>query len=82
MRLPTLADGSIDEEQVAAMTDYAIEHGVNYFDSAYPYHGGEAERVIGKALSKYPRSSYYLATKYPGHQISSTGYDPASIFED
>ena len=82
MRLPTNADGSIDEARVAEMTAYALEHGVNYFDTAYPYHGGESERVIGKVLSNYPRNSYYLATKYPGHQISSTGYNPAETFED
>ena len=82
MRLPTNSDGSIDEAQVAEMTAYALEHGVNYFDTAYPYHGGESERVIGRVLSKYPRDSYCLATKYPGHQISSTGYDPAEIFEE
>ena len=82
MRLPTNEDGSIDETQTAEMTAYAIGHGVNYFDTAYPYHGGESERVIGRVLSKYPRDSWYLATKYPGHQISSTGYDPAEIFEE
>lgn len=81
MRLPTNTDGSIDEACVAEMTAYAIENGVNYFDTAYPYHGGESESVIGRVLSKYPRHSYYLATKYPGHQISSTGYNPAEIFE-
>lgn len=82
MRLPTNADGSIDETQVAEMTAYAIAHGVNYFDTAWPYHGGESERVIGRVLGKYPRDSYYLATKYPGHQIISTGYNPAEIFEE
>ncbi len=82
MRLPTNADGSIDEAQVAEMTAYALAHGVNYFDTAWPYHGGESERVIGRVLSKYPRNSYCLATKYPGHQISSTGYNPAEIFEE
>ena len=82
MRLPTHADGSIDEARVAEMTAYALEHGVNYFDTAYPYHGGESERVIGRVLSKYPRDRWYLATKYPGHQISSTGYNPAEIFEE
>lgn len=82
MRLPTNADGSIDEIQVAQMTAYAIEHGVNYFDTAYPYHEGESERVMGRVLNKYPRDSWYLATKYPGHQILSNGYDPAAIFEE
>ncbi len=81
MRLPVLKDGSIDQAQVEAMTAYAIEHGINYFDTAYPYHDGNSEISIGKALSKYPRYSYYLATKYPGHQISKS-YDPAQSFEE
>ena len=83
MRLPVI-DGdaaAIDEKQVDEMVDYAISHGVNYFDTAYPYHGGMSEKVIGRSLSRYPRESYYLATKYPGHQISSS-YDPAAIFEE
>ena len=82
MRLPVLSDGSIDEPQVKEMTRYAIEHGVNYFDTAYPYHNSESERVIGRILSEYPRDSFYLATKYPGHQILSNGYNPAEIFEE
>ena len=81
MRLPANPDGTIDEAQVGEMTAYAISHGVNYFDTAYPYHGGESERVIGRVLQAYPRESFYLATKYPGHQISSS-YDPAAIFEE
>ena len=82
MRLPCLADGSIDEQQVAEMTQMAMDAGVNYFDTAYPYHGGQSERVMGRVLSKYPRVSYKLATKYPGHQILSSGYNPAEIFEE
>lgn len=81
MRLPLKEDGRIDETLVKEMTAYAISHGVNYFDTAYPYHGGESERVMGRVLKEYDRSSYYLATKYPGHQIS-TSYDPAAIFEE
>lgn len=81
MRLPLTAEGTIDENEVRRMTAYAISHGVNYFDTAYPYHGGESERVIGRVLKEYPRESYYLATKYPGHQISSN-YDPAAVFEE
>ncbi|MBQ4576752.1 MAG: aldo/keto reductase, partial [Firmicutes bacterium] len=61
MRLPLNEDGSIDEAQVVKMTDWAMEQGVNYFDTAYPYHGGNSERVIGRALAKYPRESFYLA---------------------
>ena len=81
MRLPTLEGGAIDEAQTMEMVRYAMEHGVNYFDTAYPYHGGMSEVVLGKALKEYPRESYYLATKYPGHQISAA-YDPAAIFEE
>jgi len=81
MRLPLNADGSIDEAQVTNITRYAMAHGVNYFDTAYPYHNGDSERVMGRVLSEYPRDSYNLATKYPGHQLISTGYNPAEIFE-
>ena len=69
MRLPLKDDGTIDEVQVEQMVAYAMENGVNYFDTAYPYHDGESERVIGRILSKYPRESYFLADKFPGHQI-------------
>jgi hypothetical protein len=84
MRLPLIpgdADGRVDEVLVEEMTRYAMEHGVNYYDTAYPYHGGQSERVMGRVLGKYPRDSYYLATKYPGHQISET-YNPSEIFEE
>ena len=81
MRLPLNPDKSIDEGQVFEMTDYALTHGVNYLDTAYPYHASKSEIVIGKALSRYPRESFYLATKYPGHQLAES-YDPADIFTD
>lgn len=81
MRLPTMSDGSIDQPQVEAMVDYAIGHGINYFDTAYPYHGGHSEISMGKALAKHPRDQWYLATKFPGHQISAS-YDPKAIFEE
>ena len=82
MRLPTRADGTIDEAQASDLVAYAMEQGVNYFDTAYTYNGGECERVIGRILSHYPRESFYLATKYPGHQIMTAGYDPAAVFEE
>ncbi len=81
MRLPLNEDKSIDEPQVFQMVDYALEHNVNYFDTAYPYHSSKSEITAGKALSRHPRDSYYLATKYPGHQIADT-YDPADVFTD
>ena len=56
MRLPLLDDGkTIDEVQVQKMVDHAIASGVNYFDTAFPYHGGNSELVTGRALKKYPR---------------------------
>lgn len=82
MRLPTLPDGGVDEAAVSRMVRYAMDHGVNYFDTAYPYHGGESERVMGRVLSAYPRDSFYLASKFPGHQILSGHCDPAAIFEE
>ena len=81
MRLPTLASGEIDEAQVEEMVRLAMAQGVNYFDTAYPYHGGMSEIVMGRVLNKYPRDSWYLANKYPGHQIAFT-YNPAAIFEE
>lgn len=83
MRLPQVeggADAAIDEELVAKMVDYAMQNGVNYFDTAWPYHGGMSETVIGRVLKRYPRESFYLADKFPGHQIRSN-YRPADIFE-
>ena len=84
MRLPLLPGGKesdIDEAQVAEMTRYAMEHGVNYFDTAYPYHGSQSECVIGRVLKSYPRESFFLATKFPGHQIAES-YDCKGIFEE
>ena len=81
MRLPLREDQSIDEARTEEMVRIAMENGVNYYDTAYPYHSGKSELVIGKILSRYPRESYFLADKYPGHQKADT-YDPEQIFED
>ena len=81
MRLPLLADGkTVDEAQTAQMIDTAIRGGVNYFDTAVPYHNGESERIVGQILRRYPRESWYLADKYPGHQHYPV-FDPAGTFE-
>ena len=80
MRLPLNEDKLINEEEVDKMVKLALDNGINYFDTAYPYHEGKSEIVIGKALSKYPRDSYRLASKYPGHQTASS-YNPQEIFE-
>ena len=73
MRLPVIDgdDARIDESATQKMVDYAMEHGVNYYDTAWGYHNGNSELVMGKALSKYPRDSYYLATKFPGYDLSN-----------
>ena len=81
MRLPLKDDGSIDQNQVNEMTDYAMAHCVNYFDTAYPYHDGRSEIAIGKALAKYPRESFRLVTKFPGHQFMKK-YDCDGIFHE
>ena len=81
MRLPLKEDITIDEEELQRMVDYAIAHGVNYFDTAYPYHGGMSEICVGRALKKHPKEKWFLASKYPGHQIASS-YDPAAVFEE
>ncbi|HJJ36428.1 MAG TPA: aldo/keto reductase [Methanocorpusculum sp.] len=73
MRLPVLDgdDAHIDSKKTAEMIAFALDHGINYFDTAWPYHGGNAERSVGEILVQYPRSSYYLATKFPGHADGS-----------
>ena len=65
MRLPTLPDGRIDEVRAEALLNTARDAGVNYFDTAYPYHGGESEPFVGRVIAKWPRESFYLATKLP-----------------
>jgi predicted aldo/keto reductase-like oxidoreductase len=99
MRLPTIAGerrGPIDEEKAREIVEYAYEHGVNYFDTAYRYHNGESETFVGKVLNQYPRESWHLASKMPGHQmrysngqLEMVGYltglpigSPADIFEE
>ena len=73
MRLPTLAndDSKIDLDASRKMFDYAIKNGINYFDTAYGYHGGESEIVNGIILKDYPRNSFYLASKFPGFSIEN-----------
>ena len=80
MRLPQLPDGSVDRDTVFAMVDEAIAHGITYFDTAFPYHDGQSEQVLGAALNRYPRDKWFLADKYPGHQHYDV-FDPAGVFE-
>lgn len=53
------------------MIDYAYQNGINYFDTAWGYHSGNSELVAGKYLNRYPRESYYLASKFPGYDLSN-----------
>ena len=73
MRLPVIDgdDARIDEPAAEAMVDCAMAHGVNYYDTAYGYHDGNSELVVGRALAKYPRDSFYLADKFPGYDLAN-----------
>ena len=71
MRFPMTADGKIDEAEAEKLLDTALAAGINYIDTAWPYHNGESEPFVGKVLSKYPRDSYYLATKLPVWLVKS-----------
>ena len=73
MRLPRNSgdDGDVNVAETQRMVDYAMAHGVNYYDTAWGYHNGNSETVIGQALRKYPRESYYLATKFPGYDLAN-----------
>lgn len=82
MRFPVIDgdNGNIDVEKTSEMIAYAMQNGINYYDTAWMYHNGNSEPVVGQILSKYPRESFYLATKFPGfdqHNLSRV----AEIFE-
>ncbi len=81
MRFPTTPNGEIDEERAQAMLDEAIAKGVNYIDTAYPYHDGKSEPFVGRALKKYDRDSFYLATKLPIWNVK-TKEDAVRLFEE
>ena len=73
MRLPVVdgKDGVVDEKAASEMVDYAMAHGVNYYDTAWGYHEGNSELVMGRALKKHPREKFYLADKFPGYDLSN-----------
>ncbi len=73
MRLPVFDgdDSNIDEAKTAEMVSYAMKNGINYFDTAWGYHSGNSEIVMGKVLESYPRGSFYLASKFPGYDLSN-----------
>ena len=71
MRLPKVEGQGekIDRIKAQEIIDYAMAHGITYYDTAYRYHGGESELFLGEALKKYPRDSFLLASKFPGHMM-------------
>jgi len=71
MRFPTDGEGKIERVQARAMMEKAMAAGVNYIDTAYPYHGGERELFVGGGLKEHPRDSFYLATKLPLWEVKS-----------
>ena len=75
MRLPVIDgdDSRIDEAAALQMVDTAMKNGINYYDTAWGYHNENSELVMGKALARYPRESFYLATKFPGYDASNWG---------
>ncbi len=83
MRLPVRSgeDADIDEAAVFRMVDMAMARGVNYYDTAWGYHDGHSEPVMGRALRRYPREQYCLADKFPGYDLSNFG-KVKEIFEE
>ena len=73
MRLPVVGsdDSNIGKEQTFRMVDEAMTAGINYYDTAWGYHGGNSELVMGEVLSRYPRENFYLADKFPGYDLSN-----------
>ncbi|MBP5212756.1 MAG: aldo/keto reductase [Pyramidobacter sp.] len=80
MRFAKNDAGEIDQAKVNAMFDLAIAGGVNYFDTAYPYLDGKSELAMAEALKKYPRDSYFVADKFPGHSLPGP-VDNSALFE-
>jgi predicted aldo/keto reductase-like oxidoreductase len=75
MRLPVIDgdDSKIDVAETDRIVDVAMAGGVNYYDTAWGYHGGHSEEVISASLARYPRDSYYVASKFPGYEVKNFG---------
>lgn len=65
MRFPTTAEGAIDEPRAEALLKRAYEAGITYFDTAWPYHKGQSEPFVGKAMKQFKRDTFLFATKLP-----------------
>ena len=88
MRWPMMPDPNgeegkevIDQEAVNDLVDYALAHGVNYFDTAPPYVRGLSEEATGKALVRHPRNSYYIATKLSNQNFANRGLEGKELFD-
>lgn len=81
MRFPLNEDGSICEPEAEKMLDTAIEAGVTYIDTAYPYHNGDSEPFLGRVLKKYNRKDFFLATKLPIWNVK-TLEDAKRLFQE
>ena len=83
MRLPVFDgdDSRIDKDTAREMIRYCMESGINYYDTAYGYHGGNSELVVGELLGEYDRSSFYLASKFPGYDLNNM-HKVKEIFEE
>ena len=81
MRFPLNENNEIDEEIAEQMLDKAINEGVNYIDTAYPYHNGTSEPFVGKVIKKYPRNQIYLASKLP-IWLAKSREDVKALFEE
>ena len=83
MRLPQKSENGadIDEQRLDEMVAYAMQNGVNYYDTAWVYHQGKSEEFMGRALARYPRDSFYIATKFPGFSVDFWGRGK-EIFEE
>ena len=81
MRFPLNPDGSICEEEAEKMVDTAIQAGVTYIDTAYPYHNGDSEPFLGRILKKYNRKDYFLATKLPIWNVKTLD-DAKRLFDE
>lgn len=83
MRLPVVDgdDSKIDVEATKEMLAYCMNRGINYYDTAYGYHNGQSELVVGELLKDYNREDFYLASKFPGYDLNNMPY-VEKIFED
>ena len=84
MRFPTVGEGNdapIDAERAALLLEHALSNGINYFDTAWPYHGGKSEEFMASVLSRHPRESYFLADKLPIWLVSSVEEAEATFEE-